>query len=158
MPSLPIQLKSPSESIDQDNQWTGQEQVEIPPTTLVEEMEEEEVQLVRYDKKEREEKNRKSQSVSRLVLDEALEYLNKHGNPEWRDKDKMMCRIVCEYCSPEGQFRTMVANEKLIHRYKITQAWYEQVFVEGFIALVQHDAHMNTPPYNDDKKNSKSNH
>ena len=32
-------------------------------------------------------------------------------------------------------------------------AWYDQGFVEGFIALVQHDAHMAPPPYKDEEKN-----
>jgi hypothetical protein len=47
----------------------------------------------------------------------------------------------------------MVASESLFHRYRNTQDWYDQGFVEGFIALVQHDAHIVQPRFKtDDKK------
>jgi hypothetical protein len=111
-----------------------------------------EVQLVRYDKREREKKNSESQILSRLVMDEAWVYLENHGNPKWRDKTKMFYRIYCDHCSPGGQFGTMVAAESLVHRYVNTQEWYDQGLVEGFIALVQHDAHMAPPSFKDDKE------
>ena len=41
----------------------------------------------------------------------------------------------------------MVASESLFHRYRNTQDWYDQGFVEGFIALVQHDAHIVQPRF-----------
>jgi hypothetical protein len=47
----------------------------------------------------------------------------------------------------------MVASESLVHRYTATQDWYDQGFLEGFIALVQHDAHIQRAGYKtDDKK------
>jgi hypothetical protein len=111
-----------------------------------------EVEVVRYDKRERNKKNRDSLILSQLVMDEAWVYLEKHGDPKMTDRTKMFCRIYCDHCSPEGQFGTMVAADSLIHRYTNTQEWFDQGFVEGFIALVQHDAHMAPPPYKDDKK------
>jgi hypothetical protein len=47
----------------------------------------------------------------------------------------------------------MVASESLVHCYANTQEWYDSGFVDRFIALVQHDAHMAQPPYKDAKKN-----
>jgi hypothetical protein len=92
-----------------------------------------EVQVVRYDKREQEKKNSESQILSRLVMDEAWVYLEKHGDPKMTDRTKMFCHIYCEHCSPGGQFGTMVAAESLVHRYANTQEWYDQGFVEGFI-------------------------
>jgi hypothetical protein len=42
----------------------------------------------------------------------------------------------------EGWFGVMVASESLLHCYRDTQEWFDQGFVERFIALVQHDAHI----------------
>jgi hypothetical protein len=70
-----------------------------------------------------------------------------------KDRTKMFCRIYCDHCSPGGLFGTTVADESLVHCYANTQEWYDQGFVEGLIALVQHDAHMAPPPYKDAKKN-----
>jgi hypothetical protein len=65
----------------------------------------------------------------------------------------MFCRIICDHCSVEGPFGVMVAKESLVHSYRNTQEWYDQGFVEGFIALVQHDAHIVKPCFktNDNK-------
>ncbi len=63
---------------------------------------------------------------------------NHHGDPKMTDRTKMFCRIYCDHCSPGGQFGTMVAAKSLVHRYANTQEWYDQGFVEGYIALVQH--------------------
>jgi hypothetical protein len=46
----------------------------------------------------------------------------------------------------------MVASESLLHRYANTQEWYDSGFVDGFIALVQHDAHMTRPCFKEDNK------
>jgi hypothetical protein len=47
----------------------------------------------------------------------------------------------------------MVANESWVHRYTANQDWYDQGFIEGFIVLVQHDAHIQRASYKtDDKK------
>ena len=55
--------------------------------------------------------------------------------------------------SVDGRFGVILGNESLVHRYTASQDWYEQAFVEGFIALMQHDAHIQRAGYKtDDKK------
>ncbi len=109
-----------------------------------------EVEVINYDKGERDKMNRDSEL---LAVDEAWAYLEKHGDQKMKDRKSMCCRIYCDQCSPGGLFGTTVAAESLVHRYTKTQVWYDQGFVEGFIALVQHDVHMAPPPYKDGEKN-----
>ena len=40
-----------------------------------------------------------------------------------------------------------VGNQAFLNRHRNSQAWYSQTFIPGFVALVQHDVHMSTPPY-----------
>jgi hypothetical protein len=108
-----------------------------------------EVEVVNCDKGEGDKMNRDSEL---LPVDEAWAYLEKHGD-KMKDMKSMCCRIYCDQCSPGGLFGTTVAAESLVHRYTKSQVWYDQGFVEGFIALVQHDAHMTPPPYKDAEKN-----
>jgi hypothetical protein len=96
-----------------------------------------EVEVVNYEKRERDKTNCDSVILSRLVMDEAWVYLEKHGDQKMKDRTKMFCRIYCDHCSPGGQFGTMVAAESLVHRYANTQELYDQGFVEGFIAFVK---------------------
>ncbi len=46
----------------------------------------------------------------------------------------------------------MVASESLLHCYAYTKEWYNSGFVDRFIALVQHDAHMTQPCFKQDNK------
>jgi hypothetical protein len=46
----------------------------------------------------------------------------------------------------------MVASESLLNCYANTQEWYDSGFVDRFIALVQHDAHMTQPCFKQDNK------
>jgi hypothetical protein len=58
--------------------------------------------------------------------------------------------LICAQCSIGtcGQRGVVVGNSKFIHHYKkYTNAWYISSFVYGFIALVEHDAHMSTPSF-----------
>ncbi len=54
----------------------------------------------------------------------------------------LCCRLYCDKCSVDGQLGVIVGNESLIYCYSASQDWYDQGFVERFIALVQHDAHI----------------
>jgi hypothetical protein len=82
-----------------------------------------------------------------LAIDEAWKWHAKYSSLKTRETNKMFCRIICDHCSVEGCFGVMVANETLIHCYRNTQQWYDQGFVEGFVALVQHDAHIMQPRF-----------
>jgi hypothetical protein len=46
----------------------------------------------------------------------------------------------------------LIGNEKHVDKYRNTEAWFSHGFVNGFNALVQHDAHMTEPPYRNDHR------
>ena len=78
-----------------------------------------------------------------LSIDDGWKWVNnntKAGNQ--RHCNKMFCWLYCDKCSMDGWFGVIVGNESLVHHYTASQDWYEQAFVERFIALMQHDAHI----------------
>ena len=47
-----------------------------------------------------------------------------------------------------GQVRIIpVGNIAYNHHHRNSQAWYSQTFITGFVALVQHNAHMSAAPF-----------
>ena len=74
----------------------------------------------------------------------------KAGNQ--RHNNNLFCGLFCDKCSVDGRFGVILGNESFVHRYTASQDWYEQAFVEGFIALVLHDAHIERAGYKEDDK------
>ncbi len=101
-----------------------------------------EVAIVHYNKTDK-----PKAKVGLLSVKDGWKWVEKNANPKQRDHTKMFCRLYCDKCSVDGRFGVMVANESLVHRYTATQDWFDQGFVEGFIALVQHDAHIQKAGY-----------
>jgi len=68
--------------------------------------------------------------------------------------DDLPCRLLCEKCASmnNGVVCVMVGNKKFIHKYRNTEDWFSHSFVNGFVALVQHDAHMTEPPYRNEHR------
>ena len=57
----------------------------------------------------------------------------------------MYCRLECEECSPMGRFGVMVVGKQYVQCYIGMMAWWEQGFIEGFIALASHNIHVEPP-------------
>jgi hypothetical protein len=72
--------------------------------------------------------------------------LNRGGS---RDNDVLPCRLYCKYCHAMAgvTINVLVGNKAYIHRFRNSLLWYTHMFINGFIALVQHDAHMSIPPH-----------
>ncbi len=69
---------------------------------------------------------------------------------ETLDVEMLDVCLICAQCSigTHGQRGVVVGKSKFIYCYKKnTNAWYISSFVYGFIALVEHDAQMSTPPF-----------
>lgn len=58
-------------------------------------------------------------------------------------------RLYCDNCqSMRGAPLILpVGNQAYFIRLRNTRTWYCQTFMTGFVAFVQHDAHVSTPPY-----------
>ncbi len=69
----------------------------------------------------------------------------------------LTCRLTCNDCGrmsgwcPHSVF---VGNEKYVHKMRNTIMWWwwGNDFIQGFIALTQHDAHMFEPEYKNDHR------
>ncbi len=46
----------------------------------------------------------------------------------------MYCHLNCHVCSPDAKYSILVGNDKFIHRYTMSQEWYQYEFVSAFIA------------------------
>jgi hypothetical protein len=45
-----------------------------------------------------------------------------------------------------------VGNDKYVHKMRNSMSWWGNDFIQGFIALTQHDAHMFEPEYKNDHR------
>ena len=64
------------------------------------------------------------------------------------DNDNFIhCHLDCPVCSPKAKYSILIGNNKYIHCYLTSTAWYEYEFVDAFIALVQHSYHTAVPSY-----------
>ena len=63
--------------------------------------------------------------------------------------DYLHCRLYCDECQDICGVSNLIpiGNQAYINRLRNSTAWYCKLFVTGFLALVQHDAHKSTPPY-----------
>ncbi len=57
------------------------------------------------------------------------------------------CYLDCPVCSSNAKYTILVGNDKYIHRYLTSTAWYDYEFVDAFIALVQHSYHTLVSSY-----------
>ena len=78
-------------------------------------------------------------------------WLQKTGHGE--NDDTLTCRLCCEHCFDLNNHATvgvLVVNDSYINRYILnSKEWFSHMFINGFIALVQHDAHISRPRYKD---------
>lgn len=70
-------------------------------------------------------------------------YVRKANNPD----SFMYCHLNCDVCSPHAKYSVLVGNDDFIRRYTTSQDWYQYEFICGFLALVQHTCHKDTPSY-----------
>jgi hypothetical protein len=68
-------------------------------------------------------------------------------DPNADTNDCLQCRLECNQCYSIGKLLVFVGNPSYVHRLTYTQDWYSLGFIYGFLALVEHDAHMSTPPF-----------
>ena len=94
-------------------------------------------------------RGRTSSTFNLVPIDVA--WLQKTGHGE--DDDNLICRLCCDHCfemNNHANFGVVVGNDSYIKR-KILKSneWFSHMFINGFLALVQHDAHISRPLYKD---------
>lgn len=69
---------------------------------------------------------------------------------ENKNNNVLHCCLYCADCNANSGglvFTVPVGNTDYIHKFENTSDWYSHTFINGFIALVQHDTHMSQPPF-----------
>ena len=107
-------------------------------------------EIVRYDKTD----FKPTTAMRLLSMEDGWKWVHKYSKKK-NDTSTMWCRICCDICSPGdiGGFGVKVLDERMIHRYANTQDWYDQGWVQGLIALAQHDVHIDPPRFKPSDKN-----
>jgi hypothetical protein len=73
--------------------------------------------------------------------------MNTKINSNVKDENLLTCCLYCDQCFHGGMMLVIIGNEVYVHCLWNTQDWYSTQFIAGFITIVQHDAHMSTPPF-----------
>jgi hypothetical protein len=71
-------------------------------------------------------------------------------NPSGKYKNDLICHQHFDQCSRGGMMSIIVGNQAYVHRLQNTLDWYSTEFIAEFMTIVQHDAHMSTPPFKTD--------
>ena len=62
--------------------------------------------------------------------------------------NSLWCRLYCDHCRRGGTSSAIrIPNSQLEHRLRFSSDWYDDGFIYGFAALLQHDAHISIPNY-----------
>jgi len=90
-----------------------------------------------------------------VSIDEAFTIRLEMKRGEKDLEDDIPSRLLCDKCTSMNNgvmAGLLVGNEKYVNKYRNTEAWFTHGFVNGFNALVQHNAHMTEPPYRNDHR------
>ncbi len=64
------------------------------------------------------------------------------------NSNSLWCRLYCDDCRRGGTLSAIrIPNSQLDHRLRFSSDWYDDGFIHGFAAIVQHDAHISIPNY-----------
>ncbi len=64
-----------------------------------------------------------------------------------KDYNTLMCHLDCVQCQCGSTYALENGTAAYMHCLQNTKDWYSTQFIAGFMAMIQHDAHMLVPPF-----------
>ncbi len=62
-----------------------------------------------------------------------------------KNYNTVQCHLDCDQCLRGCTYALEIGNKTYMHCLQTTKDWFSTEFIAGFMAMIQHDAHMTIP-------------